>query len=203
MKYKYLSGQEIELLSDFRNLAGENLSEVEIQDADFTHEKFTDTNFYGSDLTGSDFSNSYLKNCDFTDAVLDRTRFRGVTGVNCKFQNASFVRSEFTYGRFNTCSFEQANLLETVFSFVDLERSWFNKASAVNTSFLNCFMRDATFYDLEVDSPVFMWNVLLNFETFAKGAISSDVVQFLKKQGARLVLEGDIEYWTHHFGGRL
>ena len=121
-----------------------NLSQRDIDDADFTNSRMPvakvankqigGVQFSSADLDGADFGNVKAIRCHFDNSLLNAARFRKAALNRCDFRGAKMRKADLSGARFRACNLTNAILNGADLTKAEIYASTFDGASFRNTT---------------------------------------------------------------------
>ena len=175
------------------DLAGGDLSKLELSGADFSGSLLTGTVFAGSTLRGARFDLAVLKKADFGNADLTQAALRQASASEGKFAKAILQGAQLSQGDFTGADFSEAqftgsaNLANAKFDGARLNNARASGCSAPRASFGGADLSGADFSKADLTKASFMQGKLV--ATDFSGAQCVDA-EFHGAQAARAKFQG-------------
>jgi uncharacterized protein YjbI with pentapeptide repeats/Ni2+-binding GTPase involved in maturation of urease and hydrogenase len=144
--------EKLEIKLEAANLAGLELSEVNLRYAELSDSDLSD-----SDLSNSDIQNSNLINCDLTDTNLSKTNlsysdFNMSYMIRTNLQKSYLLNCELNNAKIQDANFEETDLAGSEFCKSDMRNANFTNADMQYTYFENTNLRNAKFIGVNLDN---------------------------------------------------
>ena len=127
------------------DLAGANLTQVKLQEAQFLSSNLTGAFFDRAELSKSSFIGSILNGASFESAQLDSANLESVKANKAVFRSASLKKANLSKGQFQNATFIGAKLNDADLSNADLSLANLKSADLTNLNFRGINLKSAIY----------------------------------------------------------